>query len=319
MPQPFRRPFRRIIFAGTPDFALPALEAVAARHRAGGHRLVAVYTRPDRPAGRGRKLRASPVKQYAERHGLALEQPEVFDAAADSRLAAYRPDLLLTMAYGLLLPASTLAIPTLACVNVHTSLLPRWRGAAPVARAIEAGDAQSGVTLMRMTEALDAGPIISCHACAVIADDTTATLSHRLGALGALALAEFLDRLGAADVPAQPQAHDGVCYAAKLSKQEAWIQWRDPAVVVARKVRALHPWPVAQARLGDKVVRIWRAVACAGDGAPGQVLAADAAGIVVACGDGALRLLSVQLPGGKAMSGAAFANGHRVAGRRFTA
>ena len=314
MPQPPRR----IIFAGTPDFALPVLDAVAARHRAGDHRLIAVYTRPDRPSGRGRKLRASAVKQYAERRGWALEQPEVFDAAADGRLAAYRPDLLVTMAYGLLLPASTLAIPALACVNVHTSLLPRWRGAAPVARAIEAGDAQSGVSLMRMTEKLDAGPIISRRVCAVAADDTTATLSRKLGALGARVVAEFLDQLGATGVPAQPQPCDGVCYAAKLSKQEAWIQWRDPPAVVARTVRALNPWPVAQGRLGDKVLRIWHAVACAGDGAPGQVLAADAAGVVVACGDGALRLLSVQLPGGKVMSGAAFANGHHIAGHRFT-
>ena len=308
---------RRILFAGTPDFALPVLEAVAARCRAGGHRLVAVYTRPDRRAGRGRKLRASPVKHYAERCGLALEQPEVFDAAAERRLAAYRPDLLVTMAYGLLLPASTLAIPTLACINVHTSLLPRWRGAAPVARAIEAGDMQSGVSLMRMTEALDAGPIISRRVCPVAAEDTTATLSHKLGALGARAVAEFLDLPDAGDVSAHPQPRAGVCYAAKLSKREADIAWRNPAVVVARTVRALNPWPVAQGRLGGKVLRIWRAVACAGTGAPGQVLAADADGIVVACGDGALRLLSVQPAGGKIMSGAAFANGHRVAGQSF--
>ncbi len=310
---------RRIVFAGTPDFALPVLEEIAARHRAGDHRLVAVYTRPDRPSGRGRRLRASPVKHYAERYGLALEQPEVFDAAAERRLAAYAPDLLVTMAYGLLLPASTLAIPALGCVNVHTSLLPRWRGAAPVARAIESGDAQSGVSLMRMTRELDAGPIISRRVCPVAGEDTTATLSRKLGELGAREVAGFLQQLVGGRVAAQPQASDGACYAARLSKREAWIEWRDPAAAVARKVRALNPWPVAQGSLGGKVLRIWNAVECADVGAPGEVLAAGAGGVVVACGDGALRLLSVQLPGGRVMSGAAFANGHRVAGRRFAA
>ena len=296
---------------------LPVLQAVATPRRADSHALVAVYTRPDRRSGRGRKLRASPVKRYAEQHGLALEQPEAFDAAADRRLASYRPDLLLTMGYGLLLPSSTLAIPTACCVNVHTSLLPRWRGAAPVARTIEAGDTQSGVCLMKMTEELDAGPIISRHACAVDAADTTATLSQKLGVLGARAVEDFLERLAARDVPARPQSRDGACYAAKLDKCEAWIEWCAPAPFIARKVRALNPWPVAQGRLGGKVLRIWRALAGAGAGAPGQVLAAGADGIVVACGSGALRLLSVQSPGGRVISGGAFANGHRVAGQRF--
>ena len=308
-------PTCRIVFAGTPDFVLPVLEAA----RSSRHELAAVYTRPDRPSGRGRKLRPGPVRQYAERHGLALEQPAVFDAEADRRLADHRPDLLLTMGYGLLLPAPTLALPALACVNVHTSLLPRWRGAAPVARAIEAGDAQSGVSLMRMTEQLDAGPVISRRPCAIDGDDTAAALSRKLGELGAGMVVEFLEQLSAdaaQALAAGPQPSDGVCYAAKLQKREAWIDWRDSAAAIARKVRALNPWPVAQGRLGEQVLRIWRAEVCAGGGAPGQVVEASPAP-VVACGRGALRLLSVQLPGGKPVSGAAFANGHRVAGRHF--
>ncbi len=294
---------------------LPVLEAVAASR----HELVAVYTRPDRPSGRGRRLRPGPVRQYAERHGLTLEQPATFDAEADRRLAGYRPDLLLTMGYGLLLPLSTLALPALACVNVHTSLLPRWRGAAPVARAIEAGDAQSGVSLMQMTESLDAGPVIRRRACAIDGDDTTATLSRKLGELGACMVGEFLEQVGTKGgqaLASEPQAPDDVCYAAKLGKREAWIDWRDSATAIARKVRALNPWPVAQGRLGEKVLRIWQAAPCAGSGAPGQIVEA-ATDIVVACGSGALRLLSVQLPGGKPVSGAAFANGHRVAGQSF--
>jgi methionyl-tRNA formyltransferase len=298
----------RLVFAGTPEFAVPQLAAC----RRDNVDIVAVYTQPDRPAGRGRALTRSPVKRAAVAAGLPVEQPENFrDAAALERLRAYAPDLLVVVAYGLILPKKVLAIPRLGCWNVHASLLPRWRGAAPIQRALLAGDAQTGVCLMQMTAGLDTGPVLLRRPLPIAPDDTGGSLHDRLAVLGAQLLAEGLQRLLRGDMPpAEPQAEPGATYAHKLEKAEAMLDWNEGASLLERKVRAFNPWPVAEARLAGETVRIWKALAMPAAPArtPGSILAAGRDGIDVACADGALRLLEVQRAGGRRIAAADLVN-----------
>jgi methionyl-tRNA formyltransferase len=289
----------RLVFAGTPEFAVPCLEACLAS----GATVLAAYTQPDRPAGRGRKLSASPVKQAALAAGIAVEQPESLKSEqARTTLAAYQPDLLVVVAYGLILPRKVLAIPRLGCWNVHASLLPRWRGAAPIQRAISAGDEESGVCLMQMEAGLDTGPVLLQSRTPIHREDTGGSLHDRLSALGAQLLCEELRRVMAGDMPAATaQAEDGVTYAHKLDKAEAKLDFNRPAIELERQVRAFDPWPVAEGMLAGESLRIWAAVAVAidHDAAPGSVLGAGREGIDVACGEGALRITVVQRAGGR--------------------
>ncbi len=300
----------RIVFAGTPEFAVSSLRA-AARH----HEVVAVYTQPDRPAGRGRGLAASPVKLEAVARGIPVFQPESLkDEAAQQQLRALQPDLMVVVAYGLILPKAVLAIPTHGCWNVHASLLPRWRGAAPIQRAIQAGDDTSGVCLMQMEAGLDTGPVLLQQSLPIAGTDTGGQLHDKLAELGAQVLSDGLGLLRAGLKPiAQPQPAEGVTYAHKLDKAEARLDWRGEAEVLARTVRAFNPWPVAEAQLGGERVRIHGAVALADNGgaAPGTVIAASRDGIDVACGQGALRLRVLQREGGKAITAADYLNARR--------
>ncbi|GAB2538519.1 methionyl-tRNA formyltransferase [Rhodanobacter koreensis] len=292
-------PGLRLVFAGTPEFSVPCLKAC----RASGAEVVAVYTQPDRPAGRGRKLTPSPVKQAALAAGLAIEQPESLKSAeAQQRLAAYRPDLLVVVAYGLILPRKVLAIPNLGCWNVHASLLPRWRGAAPIQRAILAGDTESGVDLMQMETGLDTGPVLLQRRTPITDKDTGGTLHDRLSALGADVLAEGLRRTLAGETLAvTPQSDAGVMYAHKLDKAEAKLDFNKPAIELERQVRAFDPWPVAESAIAGESLRIWAAQAIELDhhAAPGSVLAAGRDGIDLACGHGVLRITALQRAGGK--------------------
>ncbi|WP_354548275.1 methionyl-tRNA formyltransferase [Rhodanobacter soli] len=292
-------PGLRLVFAGTPEFSVPCLDAC----RASGAEVVAVYTQPDRPAGRGRKLTPSPVKQAALAAGIAVEQPESLKSAdVQQALADYRPDLLVVVAYGLILPRKVLAIPRLGCWNVHASLLPRWRGAAPIQRAILAGDRESGVDLMRMEAGLDTGPVLLERRTPISRDDTGGSLHDRLAMLGAEALAEGLRRTLAGEaLVATPQPEDGVTYAHKLDKAEAKLDFSRPALELERQVRAFDPWPVAEGEIAGEPLRIWAAHAIELDhhAAPGRVLAAGRDGIDLACGSGALRVTAVQRAGGK--------------------
>ena len=296
----------RIVYAGTPDFAVPALEALANA----GHSIVAVFTQPDRPAGRGRKSQPSPVKQAALACDIPVYQPARLDADARAELAALSPDLMVVTAYGLILPPAVLELPRLGCINIHASLLPRWRGAAPIQRAIEAGDPETGVSIMCMDEGLDTGPVLLTRACPITPDDTAATLHDRLAALGGEAIVEAVAGLAGGRLQPRPQPEEGVCYARKLSKAEAVIDWRDAAALIERRVRAFHPWPVCQTRWQGRQLRVHAAsvVSDAGMDGAGTILRADRAGVVVATGEGALRLDQVQLPGKRPISGGDFAN-----------
>ncbi|MDV3238499.1 MAG: methionyl-tRNA formyltransferase [Gammaproteobacteria bacterium] len=295
----------RIVFAGTPEFAVPTLRALLA----GAHPVVAVYTQPDRPAGRGRRLRASPVKEVALAHDIPVEQPLTLKTPeAQTVLAAYRPDLLVVVAYGLILPQAVLDLPARGCVNVHASLLPRWRGAAPIQRAILAGDRETGVTLMRMEAGLDTGPMLAKAACPIGPSDTAADLHDRLAAMGGDLLAASLEALLAGTLREERQDEALATYAAKLDKAEAELDWRRPAAELLRQVNAFNPWPVAQTGLRDQVLRVWRAERIAGSGDPGTVVRAGRDGVDVACGEDCLRLLEVQLPGGRRIAAADLAN-----------
>jgi methionyl-tRNA formyltransferase len=300
----------RIVFAGTPEFAVPALRVAAARGE-----VVTVYTQPDRPAGRGRGLAASPVKQEALRLGLPVLQPQTLRTVeARKALRALQPDLMIVVAYGLLLPPKVLAIPTFGCWNVHASLLPRWRGAAPIQRAIEAGDAETGVCLMQMEQGLDTGPVLLSQATPIAGDETGGQLHARLADLGAQVLGDGLALLRAGVRPApRPQPEEGASYAHKLDKSEARLDWRLPADALARKVRAYVPWPVAEGEVAGEMLRIHGAVALplAHRATPGTVLVATRDGIDIACGEGALRIRSLQRAGGKVVTAADYLNARR--------
>ena len=308
----------RLIFAGTPEFAVPSLRALLDA----GHPPLAVYTQPDRPAGRGRQPRPSPVKIVALDAGMPVRQPvSLRDPAVLAELAELAPDLLVVAAYGLILPPAVLAVPRLGCVNVHASLLPRWRGAAPIQRAILAGDAETGICLMRMEAGLDTGPVYARASCPIPRGTTGGELHDRLATLGATALRETLPALLADALAPAPQDDARATYAPKLEKAEAELDWSRPAPELERRVLAFNPYPVAQTRLNGQTLRVWRAWAEAEATAapPGTVLREGAAGIAVATGAGVLRLTEVQLPGGRPLPAAAFLAARRLAGRRLGA
>ena len=301
----------RIVFAGTPEFAVPSLRAVLDRGE-----VVAVYTQPDRPAGRGRGLQASPVKIEALARGIDVLQPETLRTQVSrDALRALKPDVMVVVAYGLLLPPKILEIPRHGCWNVHASLLPRWRGAAPIQRAIEAGDRETGVCLMQMEQGLDTGPVLLCQKTPVGADETAGQLHDRLARLGAQTLSDGLGLLRAGIKPvAIPQpTDDRVAYAHKLEKTEAKLDWTQPADVLARKVRAFNPWPMAEAMLEGERVRIHaaRPMALMHKLAPGKLLLAGKNGLDVACGEGALRITMLQREGGRAITAADWVNARR--------
>lgn len=315
-----------IIFAGTPEFAAVALKAL---HEA-GFQIPLVLTQPDRPAGRGMQLQASAVKQHAMTHDIPVAQPvslrlngkhpEVAEEA-HALLKATPCDVMVVAAYGLILPKSVLDIPKHGCINIHASLLPRWRGAAPIHRAIEAGDAETGITIMQMNEGLDTGPMLMRQSLPVAANDTTGTLHDKLAALGGRMIVECLKKIEQGQVPAAvPQPETGVTYAAKITKDEALLDFTQPAQMLARKVRAFNPFPGAAASFNGVLLKIWHAEAIA---APmvcpaGKVLTANAQhGVVVACGEGALQLNELQKPGGKRLQAAEFLKGFPMEGGQF--
>jgi methionyl-tRNA formyltransferase len=301
----------RIIFAGTPEFSVPPLLALLGS----GHRVAAVYTQPDRPAGRGRRLTSSPVKEVAQAHGLPLYQPESLrDRGVQGQLAALAADLMVVVAYGLILPRPVLAAPRLGCVNIHASLLPRWRGAAPIQRALLAGDPETGITIMQMEAGLDTGPMIHRRRCPILAGDTGGSLHDRLAPLGAQALLEALPAIAGGAPPLEPQDGALATYAHKLSKAEALIDWQRPALDLERQVRAFLPWPVAQARYAGMVLRIWGAETRPGTAAPGAVVAAGKEGIDVGTGEGLLRITRLQLPGKRVTEAADLVNARDLGG-----
>lgn len=286
-----------IVFAGTPDFAVPSLQALIDSP----HRVIGVYTQPDRPAGRGRKLTASPVKQRAIEHAIPVYQPENFRTTASlEELAMLKPDLMVVVAYGLILPESVLATPRLGCINVHASLLPRWRGAAPIQRAILAGDNETGVTIMQMEAGLDTGPMLAKISCPIEPDDTGQSLHDRLAPLGNQLLLQVITQL--ASGTARPAVQDEALanYAAKLDKAEACIDWTQPAEQIARQIRAFNAWPVAQTSFDGQTLRLWMATATGQkvDATPGSLVSATAEGMDVATGNGVLRISELQ-PAGK--------------------
>ena len=318
----------RVAFAGTPAFARVSLEALIG----GEHEVVGVLTQPDRRAGRGRQLTASPVKVLALEHALpVLQPPTLRDGQALEALAALRADVLVVVAYGLILPAAVLELPALGCLNVHASLLPRWRGAAPVQRAILAGDTETGVCIMQMDTGLDTGAVLARASTPIGADENASELTARLAELGAAALAPALAGRRDGTLAAEPQPEAGVTYADKLDKGEAPLDFSRPAHELHRRVRALHGWPVAESTLEGERVRLWRSALPAGtagagssapppgEAPPGTIVAADTRALTVSCGEGAIELLDLQRPGRQAMPAAAFAQGRTLVGRRFGA
>lgn len=310
MPEP------RLIFAGTPEFAVPSLQALLDS----AHAPVAVYTQPDRPAGRGRQLRPSPVKICAAAAGIPVCQPLTLRAAAaQEQLAAWKADLIVVAAYGLILPPAVLALPRLGCVNVHASLLPRWRGAAPIQRALLAGDAQSGICLMQMDAGLDTGPVLARGEMPISAGMTGGVLHDALAILGARLLRTHLHQLLAGTLRAEAQNSELATYASKITKEDLELEWTRSAVELERQVLAFHPAPIAHTQLDGQTLRIWGAQAQdeITHAAPGMVYRADATGIYVATGAGTLRLTEVQLPGGKPLSAKAFLNSRHLLGKRL--
>ncbi len=296
-----------LVFAGTPEFAATALAALL-RSR---HRVALVLTQPDRPAGRGLKPAPSPVKRLAGEAGLLVLQPQTLrDEGVRQALVEAAPDVLVVAAYGLLLPRGVLEIPRHGCVNIHASLLPRWRGAAPIVRALLAGDGQTGITIMRMDEGLDTGPVLLQRALPIAPDDTAGSLTSKLAALGAQCIVEALDALEAGRLSARPQEETGACYAPKIAREEAVIDWSRDAAFIDRQVRAFNPHPGATTSARGTALKVWRARPVdATGGGPGQVLQAGAEGLVVGCGTGALRILELQRPGGRCLPAAEFLRG----------
>jgi methionyl-tRNA formyltransferase len=311
----------RLGFAGTPAFAVPGLDALSRSQ----HRVVAVFTKADRASGRGQKLHSSPVKMRALELGIPVHQPASFkDSAASTMLEELELDALVVVAYGLILPRAALLAPSLGCFNIHASLLPRWRGAAPIQRAILAGDRITGISIMRMEEKLDTGPVLAARTIEIDPADTGGTLHDRLALLGGELVRLTLDELAAGRAVETPQPADGVTYADKIIKAEALIDWRENAVQVLRKVRAFAPAPVAETRWNGGQLRIWQARAAAGSvsggaagAAPGTVVAASADGIGVVCGQGILTIERLQLAGRKPVSAAEFVRAESLAGARF--
>ena len=300
----------KIIFAGTPDFAAAHLRALLEA----GLNVVATYTQPDRPAGRGNKLTPSPVKQLAEQHQLPVLQPaSLRTPEAQAELASLDADLMIVVAYGLLLPKAVLETPRLGCINVHGSLLPRWRGAAPIQRAIWAGDQQTGITIMQMDEGLDTGPMLSKTVCPIEPTDTSASMYAKLAQLGPQALLTTLDQLAAGTLTAEPQNSAEANYAQKLSKEEARIDWQQSASQLERSIRAFNPWPVSYFSVAEQTIKVWEACVLAetSSAAPGTLLRAGKAGIEVATGDGVLRLLTLQPAGKKPMQAHELLNSRR--------
>ncbi len=294
----------KIIFAGTPQFSASALAALLEE----GHQVIAVLTQPDRPAGRGMQLAASPVKQLALQHGLPVLQPATLKTEeAQREIAALGADVMVVAAYGLILPRAVLEIPRHGCLNIHASLLPRWRGAAPIQRAILAGDSESGITIMQMDEGLDTGAMLLRHACPIALNDTAATLHDKLAALGATSIVEALCLLREGLLTPVKQDDEAATYAAKILKSEGQIDWRLDALHIERAVRAFNPFPGCSAGFNGAAIKVWQAALVPGrPGEPGEVLAVDKAGVTVACGKDALRLETLQRPGGKAQPAAQF-------------
>ncbi|OGI47833.1 MAG: methionyl-tRNA formyltransferase [Candidatus Muproteobacteria bacterium RBG_16_65_34] len=300
-----------LVFAGTPAFVVPALEALI---RA-GHKILAVYTQPDRPAGRGRRLAAGPVKEFALAHGLEVRQPERLQGRA-GELRALNPEAMIVIAYGVILPPDVLAVPKYGCLNVHASLLPRWRGAAPIARALEAGDTVTGVTVMQMDAGLDTGPMLLKAETPIRDTDTAQTLHDRLAEIGAQTLVAALEQLGRGALRPEPQNAAQAGYAKKLKKEEARIDWSAPAAVIHRKIRAFNPYPVACTAFNGRVLRLWEVgplEPAPTRGTPGEIVRADAGGIRVRAGDAIVNVTRLQAEGAKALSAAEFLNGTRLA------
>ena len=297
----------RIVFAGTPDFALPSLNALAVST----HQLLAVYTQPDRPAGRGRKLTASPVKNWALKQQLPVYQPLNFKTPeAIDELSALKPDVLVVIAYGLILPKVVLDIPRLGCVNVHASLLPRWRGASPIQHAILHGDAKTGITIMQMDSGMDTGAMLMQAECSIVHDETGESLHDKLASLAPPPLVETLNALAEANISPTPQAHSKATYAPKISKQDALIHWQQSAMEIARQIRAFNPWPVAYTQASHTLVRILEAetVAKSSREEPGKILTINREGMVVATGEGLLVIKRLQFPGSKVLAVADWLN-----------
>ncbi|MBM5456305.1 methionyl-tRNA formyltransferase [Pseudomonas sp. P66] len=289
----------RIVFAGTPEFAAEHLKALIDSP----YDVVAVYTQPDRPAGRGQKLMPSAVKQLAVDNGIqVLQPPTLRNANAQAELAALAPDLLVVVAYGLILPQAVLDIPRLGCINSHASLLPRWRGAAPIQRAVEAGDSESGVTVMRMEAGLDTGPMLLKVTTPISASDTGGSLHDRLAQMGPPAVLEAIAGLAAGTLEGEIQDDSLATYAHKLNKDEARLDWRRPAVELERLIRAFNPWPICHSSLNGEAVKVLAASLSTDSGKPGEILAASKDGLIVACGEQSLCLTRLQLPGGKALN-----------------
>jgi methionyl-tRNA formyltransferase len=305
----------RILFAGTPDFSVLPLQRLIDEN----FTPVAVLTQPDRPAGRGRKLQAGPVKQAAAEAGITVHQPLTLkDDAAQKLISDLRPDLMIVVAYGLILPAEILRIPRYGCWNIHASLLPRWRGAAPIQRAIETGDKESGVCIMQMDEGLDTGPVLHRVNTPLDPEETGGSLHDRLAQLGATALLDCMLKLSEGVLPAaEPQPESGITYARKLEKAEARIDWSESATSLSRRIRAFNPWPVAWCMIGDERTRIWKARVINKDHeqAPGTVLATSKQGIDIACGEQVLQLLELQPPGKRVMIAADYLNARTPGGR----
>jgi methionyl-tRNA formyltransferase len=310
----------RVAFAGTPDFSVPALEALVASR----HTVVGVLTQPDRPKGRGRQITAGPVKAAALAHGIPVAQPLTLKVPEGrAELESWRPDVLVVVAYGLILPAAVLSIPRLGCVNIHGSLLPRWRGAAPIQRAILAGDCLTGVTIMLMDAGLDTGPMLLKKETAIEGTDTGGSIHDRLSALGATALMEALEAYAAGSLAPVPQPAEGVTYAAKIDKSEALLDWRRDASELDRQVRAFNPWPVAETRLDGEQLRVFAASVVDDAGSaqiasePGTICSVSPAGVVVQCGQGRLALRELQRPGKRPVLAAEFIRGFQLTGRRL--
>jgi methionyl-tRNA formyltransferase len=305
----------RVIFAGTPGFAATALAAILDA----GHYVPLVLTQPDRPAGRGLAFHLSPVKQLAVARGLVLHQPASLKANdALAPILEAGADIMVVAAYGLILPQAVLDIPPFGCINIHASLLPRWRGAAPIQRAILGGDAETGITIMQMDAGLDTGPIMLSQSVVIAPEDTTGSLQDALAHTGATMVVEALRRLSSDGLTGATQSADGVTYAAKITKEEARLDWRKSAVDLARIVRAFNPAPGATAELNAQTLKVWRAYAEPGKGDPGVVLDACTTGVMVACGEGLLRITEIQKPGGRRLSAGDFLRGTSIApGSRF--